>query len=120
MLCGAFCSHTALPRVKGMPQPRDSSVFPLKTNNHSDSKATYPRGADGEGQSALQSYTPPVRSFGTRKHLKPRAGADGEGRKKGVQQYAEILRSYSAPPDSARLCTAAVRRSLRLITLGYV
>ena len=27
MLCDAFCSHTALPRVKGMHQPRDSAVF---------------------------------------------------------------------------------------------
>ena len=27
MLCDAFCPHTALPRVKGMHQPRDSAVF---------------------------------------------------------------------------------------------
>ena len=27
MLCDAFCSHTALPRVKGVHQPRDSAVF---------------------------------------------------------------------------------------------
>ena len=38
VLCDAFCSHTALPRAKGMHQPRDSAVFPLKTNNHSSSK----------------------------------------------------------------------------------
>ena len=38
MLCDAFCSHTALPRAKGMQQPRDSAVFPLKTNNHNSNK----------------------------------------------------------------------------------
>ena len=27
MLCDAFCSHTAVPRAKGMHQPRDSAVF---------------------------------------------------------------------------------------------
>ena len=27
MLCDAFCPHTALPRVKGMHQPRDSAIF---------------------------------------------------------------------------------------------
>ena len=27
MLCDAFCSHTALPRVKGAHQPRASAVF---------------------------------------------------------------------------------------------
>ena len=41
MLCDAFCSHTALSRAKGVHQPRDSAVFFLKTNNHSDSKAAY-------------------------------------------------------------------------------
>ena len=35
MLCDAFCSHTALPRVKGVHQPRDSAVFFSKTKNHS-------------------------------------------------------------------------------------
>ena len=37
MLCDAFCSHTALPRARGMHQPRDSAVFSLKTNNNSNS-----------------------------------------------------------------------------------
>ena len=37
MLCDAFCSHTALPRAKGVHQPRDSTVFSLKANNHSNS-----------------------------------------------------------------------------------
>ena len=37
-MCDAFCSHTALPRVKGVHQPRDSAVFLLKTNNHSSNK----------------------------------------------------------------------------------
>ena len=41
MLCDAFCSHTALPRAKGVHQPRDSAVFPLKTNNHSSSSKQY-------------------------------------------------------------------------------
>ena len=36
MLCDAFCSHTALPRAKGVHQPRGSAVFSLKTNSHSD------------------------------------------------------------------------------------
>ena len=27
VLCDAFCSHTALPRAKGVHQPRDSAVF---------------------------------------------------------------------------------------------
>ena len=30
VLCDAFCSHTALPRAKGIHQPRDSAVFPSK------------------------------------------------------------------------------------------
>ena len=34
VLCDAFCSHTALPRVKDMHQPRDSAVFSLKTKSH--------------------------------------------------------------------------------------
>ena len=34
VLCDAFYSHTALPRAQGVHQPRDSAVFPLKTNNH--------------------------------------------------------------------------------------
>ena len=33
-----FAPHTALPRVKGVHQPRDSAVFFLKTNSHSDSR----------------------------------------------------------------------------------
>ena len=55
VLCDAFCSHTALPPVKGVHQPRDCAVFFFKTNaalpegpafsflnyyNHSGSKAT--------------------------------------------------------------------------------
>ena len=37
MLCDAFCSHTALPRVKGVHQPRYSAVLFLKTNSNSSS-----------------------------------------------------------------------------------
>ena len=61
--------HTALPRVKGMHQPRDSAVFFLKTNNHSGSarparKAYSERaqavkgGKVGGGSSSLHSAPP--------------------------------------------------------------
>ena len=33
-----FAPHTALPRAKGMHQPRDSAFIFLKTNSHSDSR----------------------------------------------------------------------------------
>ena len=42
MLCDAFCSHTALPRVKGVHQPRENAILSLKTNNHSSSNNNPP------------------------------------------------------------------------------
>ena len=35
---GAMGLEMPLPRAKGMHQPRDSAVFSLKTNSHSDSR----------------------------------------------------------------------------------
>ena len=62
------------------------------------------------------SEPPPPLSASRPKHLnKPRAGTDGEGRKRGGQQYAGLLHSHSAPPVSACLCTTAVRRSDRVV-----
>ena len=50
-----FAPHTALPRVKGVHQPRDSAVFFLKTNSHSGRC-----GAAGNKGHALISTTPPL------------------------------------------------------------
>ena len=57
MLCGAFCPHTALPRAKGVRQPRESAVFFSKQT------AT---AAAGDRRASVQ-----------------QVGTDGEGRKKG-------------------------------------
>ena len=60
VLCDAFCSHTALPRVKGVHQPRDSAV--------SFSKQITTAAARDQRASVQQ------------------AGTGGEGRKKGGGQ----------------------------------
>ena len=75
--------HTALPRVKGMHQPRDSAVF--------FSKQTATATAGGRRASVEQ------------------VGTGGEGRRSRGQQSIELC-VHNLPP-SARLCTAAVRRS---------
>ena len=74
VLCDAFCLHlhTALPRVKGVHQPRDSAVFPLQTNNRSSSSSK---------QQKQPAPLPP-------KHHRQRTGTGDEGQKRGEQQYA--------------------------------
>ena len=48
MLCDAFCPHTALPRVKGMHQPRDSAIF-FSQNKHHSGSARPARGRTASG-----------------------------------------------------------------------
>ena len=70
MLCDAFCSHTALPRVKGVHQPRDSAVF--------FSKQTATAAARNQYMSVQ------------------RAGTDGGGRRRGGAAVHILPPSYSA------------------------
>ena len=73
VLCGAFCSHTALPRAKGMHQPRrDSAVFFSKQT------AT---AAMGDQRMCIQ-----------------RAGTGGEGQKKGGSSSSHSALSLLRPP----------------------
>ena len=83
----------------------------LRSSNFTSAGVVYQRPeAPMERGSLHCSHTPlPSAPLGpaNTSNREPRAGTDGEGRKRGVQQYAEILYSHSAPPDSARLCTTA-------------
>jgi len=56
VLCDAFCSHTALPRAKGVHQARDSAVLFSKTNGLPYLKPRVGT-ADGEGRGRRSSST---------------------------------------------------------------
>ena len=63
MLCDAFCSHAALPRVKDVHQPRESAVFSLKTNKPNSNKqyihslTTHTRALRYPGRRILEALT---------------------------------------------------------------
>ena len=101
MLCDAFCPHTALPRAKGMHQPRDSAIFFSTKQTPQRQRATSARayskrvqtvegGAGGAVVSAPLLLRPPVcvvagrRSTGT----PPPGGGQGTGQGEARQTAA--------------------------------
>ena len=92
VLCGAFCSHIALPRAKGMHQPRDSAVLPLKTNNHS-----------GSGRPAHEHTEKQTQRGGTRRKEEGIGETDHEA--KGISVPTPPLAKWTAYST----CEAGVR-----------
>ena len=110
MLCDAFCSHTALPRVKGMHQPRDSAVFSSKqtatatagdrrATSNSEQAQTVKGGGVGGSSTQLNTFTlcpprlrPPVSAL--------RETNEGTGLRRRMQGGPRI--NYVAARPAAR------------------
>ena len=93
----ASCANSLLSppqtRQQLQPVPRNCNDNPIPlptpsapTHTHQPGN-TYTRGADGEGQSAVQSYTPPIRSRRTRSYPSRRC-AGGPGLFRGTKSVA--------------------------------
>ena len=117
MSCDAFCcSHTALPRVKGMHQPRDSAVFFSKQTATAAARNQYTSiqraSTDGEGrrEGGWQQFTfcpPPA----------PPACAPSLS---GVPPHCELVNHFSAKRGGQRVDTSYVHdRNARKLDLDY-
>ena len=104
-------SRRAPRRQRATPAKRHCPAPPLPPSEHM-IRAVWRRGDVRRTSHQPRQHTRPESSasgWGAQQHLKQRAGTDGEGRRSRGQQYAGLY-VHTLPP-SARLCTAAVRRS---------
>ena len=109
VLCDAFCSYTALPRVKGVHQPRDSAVFFSQQTATAAARNQYTStqraGTGGEGRkSSARLCTATVRRLGSNIASAARSErrAEGYGRRGGggLRGGATSISSFANHPLS--------------------